>query len=862
MKTISLYIDYLTAPTGVDNHSKLSFTVDGEGCKDKQFGYRYQVAKSEDFAKICFDSGCVLSQKRLNIPLTQLPLEEVTKYYLRLGIFYKDDDDFTGFCPPTSFITAKKRWDAPFVSPEKEGEEQSDAKYMRTTFEVAGEVDSAYLISTALGLCNTYINGEKTDDYLLAPGFTSYNRHLLYQTREVTHLLKQGENCLGALVGVGWYKGTFGFLGLKDNYGNRTAFACELFVNYKDGSKRIISTHDTFLCSSSPIKFSEIYDGEIYDARYEIADWCEAHYTPNGWYNATRVDYTNNNNNITAQKGGYVKVMETLPATQILTTPKGERVIDFAQNLTGFVKFKKQGKKGDVLKLKCFEVLDSEGNAYFDNLRKAKQEITYICKGDEGGYYTPHFTFQGFRYALLEGFGTQVKKEDFRAQVVYSNMEQTYTFECSNPLINKLVQNTYWSMKGNFLDIPTDCPQRNERVGWTGDAQIFCGTACYLANSHEFFKKWLVDLAVDQQAVGGVPHIVPDVISSKVGEVHDWLVSRGTHSAAAWGDAAVIIPWTLYKFFGDEEILKTQYQSMKDWVEFMIAHRQGGSWKYRLQLGDWVALDAQEGSYFGATKEELVCSAYFAYCSKLLGQTAEILHIKEDAEKYMQIHKEVVEWFNKEYINGDGSLNVPTQTAHILALHFDLVADKTPIINGLTDLLAKEKGHLVTGFVGTPYFCHALSDNGKEEEAYNLLLQEDYPSWLYQIKMGATTIWEHWDGIKPNGSMWSADMNSFNHYAYGAVCEWIFKNIGGIGQAENSAGFKNIVINGNLGGGLTYSKAKYKSIRGDICVEKYVEDKKIIFNVKIPHDAQATLMYKQEVIGVLGQGNHNLEVNL
>ncbi len=419
-------------------------------------------------------------------------------------------------------------------------------------------------------------------------------------------------------------------------------------------------------------------------------------------------------------------------------------------------------------------------------------------------------------------------------------MVRTGEITCSNPLLNQLHHNYLWGMKGNFLDVPTDCPQRDERLGWTGDAQIFCRTASYLANTYTFFKKWLRDVEVDQTPEGGVPHVVPNIEEGRTDG--NWLLRQGPHSAAAWADVAVIAPWTMYLMFGDKEILMRQYESMKGWIGFMREHSEDYIWNYKLQFGDWVALDAEEGSYFGATPNDLTCTAYFAYSTGLFAKVARLLD-KPEAAEYEELYGKIVRKFQQTFFDEEGNLTAQTQTAHIVALYFKLTPKEyvSRTVEGLKRLLEKENGHLVTGFVGTPYFCHALSQNGCVKEAYDLLLKEDFPSWLYQVKMGATTIWEHWDGLKPDGTMWSADMNSFNHYAYGAIGEWMYRVMAGLEADEKAGGFKHAVLYPRPGGGLSFVDGRYHSIYGREAVRWEADGKEITLRVKIPANTTAEI---------------------
>ena len=467
--------------------------------------------------------------------------------------------------------------------------------------------------------------------------------------------------------------------------------------------------------------------------------------------------------------------------------------------------------------------------------------MKYTFAREETVTWHPTFTYMGFQYALIVSYPGEPKAENFTACTLHSNMASNGSLECSNPLLNQLHHNFLWGLKSNFLDVPTDCPQRDERLGWTGDAQIFCRTATYLMNTYTFYKKWLHDLEVDQTPEGGVPHVVPNIEEGRTDG--NWLLRQGPHSAAAWADAAIINPWTMYLMYGDKDILKKQYNSMKGWIDFMRAHAVDYIWNYKLQFGDWVALDAEEGSYFGATPNDLTCTAYYAYSTGLFVQMAKALGKEDVAAEYEELYHKIVKKFQETFFDAEGNMTAQTQTAHIVALYFQLTPEKyiTKTVEGLKRLLDKENGHLVTGFVGTPYFCHALSQNHALKEAYDLLLKEDFPSWLYQVKKGATTIWEHWDGMKDDGSMWSADMNSFNHYAYGAIGEWMYRAMAGIEADSEHPGFKHAILYPRIGGNLKYTVGKYHSIYGDVGVKWEVQGKQITLTVQIPVNTTAEI---------------------
>lgn len=837
-----ILINYQENPVGIERIEQVGWSMVSDQQNVIQYSYELQIAEDEEFAQQIYDSGRVESEVSAHVTPKMPVLQSARKYFIRVRVMTTAGDESAwkeGF-----FVTAllsKEEWRAKFITIETEEEKgESKGSYLRKEFHIDKRIKSAYAFSTALGLYHLYINGRKVGEDEFTPGWTSYNKHLLYQEYDVTKYLIEGENAAAGFLGAGWYKGDVGFVRMRNHYGSRAAFACQIVVEYEDGERESFSTDESWKGTDGPVVFSEIYDGEIYDARLEIEGWNEIGLDDERWENVQSVPF--DKAVLEAQSGCRVKQMTEVSAKKIFKTPQGDTAIDFGQNMTGWVEFKVKGIPGARVELNCFEVLDKEGNVYLDNLRTAKETVTYICKDEKEVRFHPNFSFQGFQYARIADYPGEPQLEDFTAYAVHSDMTVTGTFECSNPDINQLHHNIVWGMKGNFLDVPTDCPQRDERLGWTGDAQIFCRTATYLMDTYTFYSKWLRDLEADQTAEGGVPHVVPDILIGKSSQ--DRLMKDGDHSAAAWADVSVIMPWTLYLMYGDTGVIKRQYNSMKKWIGFMQKHSVNNIWNYKLQFGDWVALDAEEGSYFGATPNDLTCTAYYAYSTGLFSKMAEIIGEKEDAQKYQKLYNEIVKTYQETFFKENGHMSVQTQTAQIVSLYFNLVPDeyKEYVVEDLLKLLKKENGHLVTGFVGTPYFCHVLSQNGHTKEAYELLLKEDFPSWLYQVKQGATTVWEHWDGLKPDKSMWSPDMNSFNHYAYGAVAEWLYRASAGIDCDEKEPGFKLICIAPHIGGGLKYVKASYESVYGKI-VSNWAQDGEIVtLQVEIPCNTKATII--------------------
>ena len=875
-----ILMDYLERPVGVEEMPQLSWSLESDGVNVVQEAYQLQLALTADFAAPLHDSGRVASAESAHVRAAGVALVPCTAYYLRVRVWSSAGE--SPWSEPVRFVTGMVGggWQAGFISAETADDwSNSKGTYLRRSWQNDKPVKEAFICSTALGLYHLTLNGMPVGEDQMAPGWTSYHHHLCYQTYEVTDLLRQGENVIGAHLGAGWYKGMMGFILERNNYGDRTALLLQMTIRYEDGTEDVIVTDESWLGCDSPVTFSEIYDGEHYDARLEQPGWdapgfCPelgekrplvnpqplrdrknegltdeqkaqqrqraAAYQPADllWRPAEKVDAPLSV--LTPQPGCRVKITQERPA-QIIITPQGDTVLDFGQNITGWVRFTVQGKAGDLVHIRCFETLDAKGNAYFDNLRTAKAEVRYICRGEGTETYQECFSFQGFRYAKLESWPGEISAEAFTGCVVHSDMEKTGRFACSNPLLNQLQSNIDWSLRDNFLDIPTDCPQRDERMGWTGDAQIFCRTACFLRNTYPFFRKWLKDVAFDQTEEGGVAHIVPN--SLQFHHISDWLLGQGTHSAAAWADVAVNNPWMLYLAFGDRDILEAQFDSMKKWIDFMRTHAVDYIWNYKLQFGDWVALDAEEGSYFGATPNDLTCTAYFAYSTSLFVKICRVLGKDAMAAEYEQLHSRIVDKFRRTFLDENGVMTVQTQTAHIVALYFGLIpeAGKAGTVAGLKRLLDKENGHLVTGFVGTPYFCHALSQNGCKDEAYALLLQEDFPSWLYQVKCGATTVWEHWDGLKPDGTMWSPDMNSFNHYAYGAIGEWLYRVAAGLEIDEAAPGYKHALIQPQTGGGLSFVDAGYQSLYGEVAVRWERRDRTVTLTVNVPVNTTAAI---------------------
>lgn len=700
----------------------------------------------------------------------------------------------------------------------------------RKTFKLDRKIRAAHLYITAHGVFEAQINGKRVGNDYFAPGWTSYNKRLQYQVYDVTSLLRRGENATGVTIGDGWYRG-YTYNRKKNVYGKKLALLYQLEIVYSNGKRELITSDKSWKVAYGPIRSSSFFDGEVYDARKEKSGWTEPLYKDATW-DTVKTDESIKSNLITTI-GPTVKKHEKFLPLKVFTTPAGERVIDFGQNLVGWVQFKLKAKTGDTIRLFHAEVLDQKGNFYTKNLRTAKQEITYVFKSDSAESYEPHFTFQGFRYLKVEGYNGPLDSTNVTAYALYSDMAQTGKFSTSNPLVNQLQHNIQWGQKGNFIDVPTDCPQRDERMGWTGDAQAFVRTATFNMDVAGFFTKWLKDLSADQHKDGAVPYVIPNVLDSV------------SSAASGWSDVATIAPWTIYLAYGDKQVLQQQYDSMKAWVGYIQLHSRNYLWDTGNHFGDWLfyaGTNYEDGA--ALTDKNLIAQAFYAYSTQLLINAARILQRGDDVQKYTQLLYNVKKAFQSEYVTPNGRMISGTQTSYVLALNFDLLPEnlRESAAKRLVNNIQDYDEHITTGFLGTPYICHVLSRFGHTDIAYDLLMKESYPSWLYPVKHGATTIWERWDGIKPDGSFEDPGMNSFNHYAYGAIGDWMYRVIAGINTDENSPGFHKIIISPHPGGKLSSAQAELETLYGKVKSAWSIDNGIFTLDVIVPPNTTAEIL--------------------
>ncbi len=853
-----LVCEYHENPVGIDVvKPRLSWKILSEDKDVKQTAYEIRVADTPDNLKrksrLIWNSGKVESDKSVNIVYGGPALNSMQRVYWQVRI-WDNKGDIAKWSEPAYWETGildPDEWKASWITMKNEKRVKASlpVHYYRNEFSADKKISSARIYVSSLGLYQLYINGKKVSEDLFTPGWTSYKNRVQYQTYDVTSMLGKN-NVIGAMVGDGWYRGNIGFRGQNAYYGDQLALIAQLVINFTDGTSRTVGTDESWMTATGPVLYSDIYNGEMYDANLEMEGWSSPGFEGN-WSNAVVLEHSKDI--LVAPQGVPVRAVKEIRPIKHITTPEGEMVFDMGQNMVGWIRINLQGEKGDTVVMKFAEVLDKEGNFYTENLRAAKCTDTYILKGDGEEVFEPHFTFHGFRYLKLEGMDEAPDLEDITGVVICSDMPRTGSFECSGELVNQLQHNIQWGQMGNFLDVPTDCPQRDERLGWTGDAQVFAPTAAYNFNVAAFYTKWLKDLALDQLPNGVVPHVIPDVLS-------------GGGGSTAWADAALIVPWNTYLAYGDKRILEEQYPGMKAWVDYM-KERAGEDylWLGDNHYGDWLAFATTRSDYPGATTEEdLIATAYFRYSSGLLARIAEIIGEKQDAKRYAELSGNVKKAFINEFVTPAGRLVSHTQTAYCLAISFDLLpGELIPKAAAYLAADVKKMGHLTTGFVGTPLLCKTLSDQGYEDLAFMLLNREEYPSWLYPVTQGATTIWERWDGQKPDGSFQNPGMNSFNHYAYGAIGEWLYTYVSGIKIDETDPGYKHFFLTPHPGGGLTYAKSEFESMYGKIVSDWKVEDGTFIYNVEIPVNTTATVVLPGSAESkVLGSGKYQFSVKL
>lgn len=825
----NLRVCHLENPLGY-HMDKPVFTWTAEDSTGKrQAAARVRVSLAEDFAQCVYDSGEQAGISGLGFA-PDLSLSPRTRYFWRVEVTADDGDRAES---ETAWFETGKR-DEPWQASWIRAPFDSDVHpILSRAFTLRQKPLSARVYIVGLGLYELNLNGRKVGDEVLAPFYNDYAHWIQAETYDVTDQLSEGENHLDVWLGNGWYKGRFGFGGdVYRIFGDQMQLLMELRARMPDGEEVVIASGPDWQCRTSPILASSIYDGEVYDARLETdaasvsAILADAPAAP-----------------VADRRSAPLCKVTKMPAPKLLSTPAGEQVLDFGQVMTGWVEFDCDLPEGARVLLQYGELLQN-GCFYRENLRSAKAEYAYVSKGGPA-HVRPRFTFYGFRFVKVTGIDS-VNPEDFTAWVIHSDLAVTGRMETSNPKVNRLIQNAFWGQIGNFVDVPTDCPQRDERMGWTGDAHVFAPTACFNMYTPAFYDKFLYDMVLEQRELGGsVPFVVPDVLNQIAKMRGKNTGFPEEHGSCAWGDAATGIPWTLFEFYGDRDMLSRHYENMKRWTDYIRSQDETQCsgrrlWQCGFHFADWLALDNPEpGSCFGGTDPYYIASAYYYFSARATARAAEALGNEQDRAEYDALADQVRDAFRREFFTPTGRIAEPTQTAMIMALHLGLCPEEARerLKKDLRQKIAARKDHLDTGFVGTYYILRALTDNGMGDVAYTLLLNEDFPSWLYEVNMGATTVWERWNSVLPDGSVSDTGMNSMNHYAYGSVVEWMYRCMAGLNPAQ--PGFKRARIAPVTDPRFAFVRAEYDSAAGLYKSAWTRDDRHLVCQVEVPFDAQA-----------------------
>ena len=813
-----------------------------------QWGYQIQIQVIPNGggwlpdAPLQWDSGERRSGESADVPYAGPPLNRGCRYAWRVRVW----DDLSPASPwsePATFETELDPvdgWLAAWISPGKtrgsvtppSGSGPVDpvtstltpAPYLRRAFTLDKRALSARLYVTALGLYEARLNGQRVGDGFLTPGWTDYNQRLLYQAYDVTSLLVPGENVLGAILGDGWYAGFVGFDAKRAgaHYGTAPELLAQLAVTFTDGTSQWIVTDEGWRSSTGAIRHADLLMGEKHDLRLEPTGWDTPGFNADGWSAVRSRD--RGSRPVTADPGPPVRVTDEISPVSVVSDPRGRQLIDFGQNLTGWVRITVSGSPGITLRVRHGEALSSDGSLYTENLRTARQTDEYITSGGPQ-VLEPHLTIHGFRYAEISGYPGDLNPADVVACVAHSDISPAGSVTSSAAWLDQLFHVIDWGQRGNFISVPTDCPQRDERLGWLGDAQVFARTACYNRDVAAFFAKWLDDVADAQLPSGAYTDIAPRLNFTRP-------------AAPAWGDAGVIIPWTLWKMYGDSGVLRRHYGAMQRWMDFIelanpdcLRSRELGS-----SYNDWLAPGDDN------TPHELLATAYWAYDAALMAEIADTIGRPDDAASYRGLHAKIRSAFADAFLGPDGQVASGTQTAYVLGLHMELIPDelRTAAAARLVDAIQAADWHLTTGFVGVGYLLPVLSSTGHNDAAYRLLAQPTLPSWRYMLDNGATTIWERWDGRTGDGFQ-SPLMNSFNHYSLGSVGEWLYRFVLGIDQEPGTAGFARPLLRPHPGGALTWAQGSYHSVRGTIGTNWKRSGDTFTFRAEVPANVTASV---------------------
>ena len=842
MKITNIRINGIVNPVGFSfDRISCSWCVVGTESKKQSFA-RIEVSKNDDFSELTYvKEGKDLCQQG---EVLLFALEPRTRYYYRIQV--TGDQGDTAVSETAYWETGKmsEKWEADWIAPQKE---DSFHPVLHKEYSVKAPVKCARLYATGVGMFEAWMDNKKLGQEYLMPCVNNYEKNIQTMTFPLENL-GPGTHSLDLLLGKGWYMGVFGLELQKENYGNRMAAIAELHLEYEDGTKETVLTDDTWTYCGSCIEDSGIYDGEVYnELLWENKDnpkkQVEVIVDPAGDEGTKNLVKEHLMDRLSLP----VLIKETLPVQEIIYTPDGDTVLDFGQNFAGFVSFSSRLPRGTKITLECAEILQ-EGNFYHGNYRDAASTFVYISDGQEKTV-RPHFTFFGFRYIRVTGWPGEINKEDFTGNVLYSDITRTGYIHTCNEKINRLYENTLWGLKSNFIDMPTDCPQRSERLGWTGDAQVFAPTASYHMDTRAFFHKFMKDLRDEQEFLdGGIPNYVPNI-----GHKDD--------CGSVWGDIGTMLPDVYYTYYGDLGEIEKQYPMMKDWVDYIDRQDAARGRKYLydtgFQFGDWLALDgATPTSFKGSTDDAYIGSVYYYHSAQIVRKMAERLNKTEDAEHYRALEEHIRKAVLAEFFTPNGRLAVDTQAGYVAALKFGLYVDRDKLIEQFIVRLTKDMKQIKCGFVGAPLLCTVLAEAGLYELAYDFLLKEGFPSWLYSVNLGATTVWERWNSVGEDGVISDTGMNSLNHYSYGSVMEFVYAYAGGIRPME--PGFKKAIIDPHPDIRLPKLECRYDSVSGTyVCNWEICRDGMLRVHVEIPFNCEAYVTLPDHEPMTLGAGSYD-----
>ena len=792
------------------------------------------------------ERAVVDSAEQVLVPWPFAPLESRSRVEVRVRV--SSGDRWTQPSEPLPIevgLLHPDDWSAQLISPSTLGGLADGAPVVFTTADIQDAPTKARLYVTAHGLYELTINGSRVGEDLLTPGWTAYQQRLRYQTYDVTGLLHHGENTIAGLLGNGWFRGQLVSPGNRSSYGDRLALLAQLELTFADGTTRIVGTDASWRACSSSILFDDLYDGQRRDLRLSN--------DPGGKSSEPVIVCEPPAHQLVAPTGPPVRVTERVQPVALIVSPSGATIVDFGQNLVGWVRLVvRGGSVGSQVVVRHAEVLE-DGELGTRPLRSAKATSTYILSGATEEVLVPTFTFHGFRYAEIVGVD-DLDRGDVEALVLGSDLRRSGWLTTSDPLVNRLHENVVWGMRGNFLDLPTDCPQRDERLGWTGDIQVFTPTASFLFDTAGFLGSWLEDLAAEQKPDGGVPYVIPDVLHAP------------DAAAAGWSDAATIVPSSLFSAYADRAMLARQYPSMRAWVDKITSLASTkGLWDTGFQFGDWLDPTAPPDDPGNAQADEyVIATAHYARSARLVADAATTLGDTDDAATYDALANRILDAFNREYVTPAGRVLSDCQTVYAVALCWDLIQDSAARHGAGERLsaLVRDSGYTVgTGFIGTPLILDALCLTGHPELAYRMLLKQSCPSWMYAVTMGATTIWERWDSMLPDGTINPGGMTSFNHYAYGAVADWMHRRIAGICPA--SPGYRRVNVAPIVTGQLTSASARYDCAYGTIATAWTLEDGWLHLTVELPYGVTGSVFVPgQETVSEIGRGRHEFSTRV